>query len=261
MFFFSNTNKADYLPSSIFKITRSKSLNESRMTTDVTGSVDPFWGEGFGDEGSEKSTDDETRIRLGQLADIDIVGHIAICLFFAIVCYFENSIVIYIYTRGKKLLATEVFYIALAIIDMLACSVLLLFPFVPYYDEWQRFIFFASLTFVLTTNVSILSLMSLDRLKAVTMPLQYKSTSKQTIKITITTTAFLLTMGIITQILANFNSIFSMRSYVIAVFLIAFGTLIYSYSRIIYSLYARRAKATVSAVEMTTGQANPRYLF
>ena len=153
------------------------------MTTDVLSSVDPFWTEGFDDDGRLKSAGEEPAEAgktVLELTGIHSAGHIAICLFFLIVCYFENSIVIYIYTRGKKLLATEVFYIALAIIDMLACSVLLLFPFLPYYDEWQRFIFFGSLTFVLTTNVSILSLMSLDRLKAVTRPLQYKSNSKPT---------------------------------------------------------------------------------
>ena len=194
------------------------------MTTDVTRSVAPFWSEAFDDEGSERSTGDETRIRLSQLADINIVGHITICLFFAIVCYFENSIVIHIYTRGKKLLATEVFYIALAITDMLACCVLLQFPFLPYYNEWQRRIFFGSLTSVLTTNVSILSLMSLDRLKAGTRPLKYRNNSKPTIKVTILTTAFQLIMCTISQILTEFYSTFISRAYVITIFAGAFGT-------------------------------------
>ena len=231
------------------------------MTTDVTRSVAPFWSEAFDDEGSERSTDDETRIRLGKLADIDIVGHIAISLFFAIVCYFENSIVIYIYTRGKKLLATEIYYIALAILDILACTILLQFPFLPYYDELELDIFFTSLTFVLTTNIGILSLMSLDRLKAVTRPLQYKSDSKRTIKTTLFTTAFLLVFGIVMPIFTRFYNDYISRVYVIIVFASAFGTLIYSYSRIIYSLYARRAKAKVSTVDTTNGSVNQRYVY
>ena len=79
------------------------------MTTDVLSSVDPFWTEGFDDDGRLKSAGEEPAEAgktVLELTGIHSAGHIAICLFFLIVCYFENSIVIYIYTRGKKLLAT-----------------------------------------------------------------------------------------------------------------------------------------------------------
>ena len=201
------------------------------------------------------------RIPHAELIAVSDNVHFILCLFFLVICYLENSMVLHVYAKRRNLLATEVYYIALAILDMFACTTILLqFPFLQYYDDVLFEVFFSLLTFVLCTNLTLLAMMSLDRLKAVTRPLQYSKKPAFAIKATSLATLAQLVIGTSLTALDRIFA-FAARVYLFITLIVAFSTLIYSYSRIIYSLYARRAKATVSAVEMTTGQANRRYLF
>ena len=201
------------------------------------------------------------RIPRAELTAVSDNVHFILCLFFLVICYLENSVVLHVYAKRRNLLATEVYYIALAILDMFACTTILLqFPILQYYDNVLFEVFFSLLTFVLCTNLTLLAMMSLDRLKAVTRPLQYTKKPEFAIKATSLATLAQLVIGTSLTALDRIFA-FAARVYLFITLIVAFSTLIYSYSRIIYSLYARRAQATVSAVEMTGGRTSARYMY
>ena len=203
----------------------------------------------------------DARIPRAKFMGVSDAAHVTLCLFFFVICYLENSVVLHVYAKRRNLLATEVYYIALAILDMFACATILpQFPLLQYYDDVLYEVFFSLLTFVLCTNVTFLAMMSLDRLKAVTRPLQYTKKPAFAIKATSLATLLQLVAGIAVNAMDRIYT-FTTRLYVFVTLTAAFGTLIYSYSRIIYSLYARRAQATVSAVEMTGGRTIGRYMY
>ena len=213
------------------------------------------------DGSQDEQLGDDERLDRAALTAVSDPVHSTLCFFFLVICYLENSVVLHVYAKRRNLLATEVYYIALAILDMFACATILpQFPLLQYYDDVLYEVFFSLLTFVLCTNVTFLAMMSLDRLKAVTRPLQYTKKPAFAIKATSLATLLQLVAGIAVNAMDRIYT-FTTRLYVFVTLTAAFGTLIYSYSRIIYSLYARRAQATVSAVEMTGGRTIGRYMY
>ena len=129
--------------------------------------------------GEERASDDVTSLSVSELEIRDHLRglYIAIGIFFALFGTLENSVVIYLFTRKNSSYAGNAYVIALAVLDILACIVII--QIILFLDELQsmQYVFMACWVFtewLVLSYLCVLAAMSLDRLTAVARPLKYQ---------------------------------------------------------------------------------------
>ena len=129
--------------------------------------------------GDELVTDDVASLDVAEVQTHNpLLGlYIAIGIFFALFGTLENSIVIYLFTRKNSSYAGNAYVIALAVLDILACIVII--QIILFLDELQsmQYVFMACWVFtewLVLSYLCVLAAMSLDRLMAVVRPIKYQ---------------------------------------------------------------------------------------
>ena len=132
--------------------------------------------------------------------ETDVFGlYVAIGIFYACFGTFENSVVIYLFTRKNSSYAGNAYIIALAVLDILACTILA--QIMIFVDDLKsmQYVYTACWVFaewLVLSYLCVLAAMSLDRLTAVARPVRYqgmKSLQKYIISGIMTAIAFLVT--------------------------------------------------------------------
>ena len=110
--------------------------------------------------------------------ETDLFGlYIAISIIYALLGTFENSVVIYLFTRKNSSFAGNAYVVALALFDILACTVLAQVMLFAHKLQSMQYVFTVCWSFaewLVLCYLCVLAAMSLDRLMAVVRPLRYQ---------------------------------------------------------------------------------------
>lgn len=103
--------------------------------------------------------------------------HVVCVVFFLFFGLLANLATIYLFTAKKSRSSGNVYMVALAVLDVMACVLLCpQFPFLRYYSQYPRALFLYLLDALMSSYLYMLVAMSLSRLYAVKYPIAYRVT-------------------------------------------------------------------------------------